>query len=98
MAADFRLGIQSYCFRKFLPLESLIDCLKKVGLKYVEIWPGHQSFDADPAELQRMLDTLASNDITMDSYGQVKFTGDEQTARKVFEFAHGRHQGHYCGP
>ena len=86
MAADFRLGIQSYCFRKFLPLESLMDCLKQVGLKYVEIWPGHQNFDVEPSQVRRMLDTLAANGIRMDSYGQVKFTSDERNARKIFEF------------
>ena len=46
MSVEFRLGIQSYCFRNFQPLSSLIDCLKQVGLRYVEVWPGHLDYAA----------------------------------------------------
>jgi sugar phosphate isomerase/epimerase len=86
MAADFPLGIQSYCFRNFKPLDRLIDCLRQVGLKHVEIWPGHLSMDSDPADMQQALDTLAANGITVSSCGQIAFKGDEAATRKVFEF------------
>jgi len=86
MSANFRIGIQSYCFRKFLPLQDLIGCLKQVGLDYLELWPGHVSCDADKAQLQEVLDTLAANGISLQSYGQVKFTDDAEAARRVFEF------------
>jgi len=86
MAADFRLGIQSYCFRTFKTLDELIQALRAVGLKYVEIWPGHQDPAADEAELRAMLDTLAANGITMDSFGLVAFGADEAPARKAMEF------------
>jgi len=86
MSADFRLGIQSYCFRNFRPLNELIESVKKVGLSYLELWPGHQGADTDPSELQRMLDTLTESGITLESYGNIKFTADEQAGRNVFEF------------
>jgi sugar phosphate isomerase/epimerase len=86
MAADFRLGIQSYCFRTFKTLPELIEALSAVGLKYVEIWPGHQDPGADEAELRTVLNTLAANGITMDSFGLATFTADEAPARKVLEF------------
>ena len=86
MAADFRLGIQSYCFRNFKPLDRLIDCLKKVGLQYLEIWPGHLSMDAPKAHLQAALDTLAQEGITPQSCGQIMFSLDQQATRNVFEF------------
>lgn len=86
MAAEFRLGIQSYCFRKFLALEELVGALKEAGLSYVEIWPRHIPADADPAEQDRALGTLRENGITVDSYGVVRFGADEAANRKVLEF------------
>lgn len=87
MPADFRLGIQSYCFRKFRPLEPLIECLKAVGLKYVEIWPKHLPFEAEADEIRSSLATLAANGISLESYGQVSFDANQQQTRAVFEFA-----------
>ena len=86
MAAEFRLGIQSYCFRKFLSLEALVGALQEAGLSYVEIWPRHIPADADPADVDRALATLKENGITVDSYGCVSFGTDEAADRKVFEF------------
>lgn len=86
MAAEFRLGIQSYCFRKFLPLDELIDALKQAGLSYVEIWPRHIPFDADPAEQDKALATLKENGITIDSYGCVNFGADEAKNRQILDF------------
>jgi inosose dehydratase len=87
MSADFRLGIQSYCFRKFLSLPDLIQALKEAGLSYVEIWPRHLSYELDRSEQHEALSTLKVQGITVDSYGQVRFGDDEAEARSVFEFA-----------
>jgi len=86
MAAQLRLGIQSYCFRKFLPLNELIDALKQAGLSYVEIWPRHIPFDADEAEQDKALGTLKENGITIDSYGCVNFGADEAKSRQILDF------------
>ena len=48
MKGDFPLGIQSYCFREFKTIRSLIDGLKKVNLPYVEIYPGHIDYRQGP--------------------------------------------------
>lgn len=87
MAGQFRLGIQSYCFRKFLPLGELVDALKQAGLSYVEIWPRHIPFDTDGTEQDKALATLAENDITVDSYGVISFDADEAKNRRIFGFA-----------
>ena len=87
MGADFRLGIQSYCFRNFLPLNELVDALNKVSLRYVEIWPKHIPYTGSKEEQQKALDTLKENNITMDSYGQVVFSADEKAARQAMEFS-----------
>ena len=87
MSAEFRLGIQSYCFRKFLPLPDLMGALDEAGLSYVEIWPRHLSWDLDRAEQEKALAALKARNLTMDSYGQVRFSNDTAQARGVFEFA-----------
>ncbi len=83
MSVDFRLGIQSYCFRTFKTIDALIDALKTVGLKYVEIWPGHLDPNADKAELTETLNVLSDNGITMDSFGVFDFTKEETQTRKA---------------
>ena len=87
MSAVFNLGIQSYCFRKFLPIPELIGALQQAGLSYVEIWPRHLSWELDRAEKDKALGMLKEEGITMNAYGQVRFNSDEQQARKIFEFA-----------
>jgi inosose dehydratase len=86
MSHEFRLGIQSYCFRNFKPLSSLIECLQQVGLRYVEIWPGHLDFAAGPKAVQSGLKALKDAGITIDSYGVVGVGGDEEKDRALFEF------------
>ncbi len=87
MKPQFRLGVQSYCFRKFQPLARLIDCLKETGLSYVELWPGHLDFKVEPAEIRQALESLHANGITADSYGVVGFGHDEVQNRRVLELA-----------
>jgi len=81
MAAEFRLGIQSYCFRKFQPLSELINCLNKVGLEYVEIWPGHLDFQAPEDEIRAGLQQVKDAGLTVDSYGAVILDTDEEKTR-----------------
>jgi len=87
MAAEFRLGIQSYCFRKFLPLPDLIAALKQAGLSYVEIWPRHIPFDSPAGVQAEALATLRKSGVTVDSYGVIGFDSDEAKNRKIFDFA-----------
>jgi sugar phosphate isomerase/epimerase len=87
MSAEFRLGIQSYCFRKFQPLSALIDCLKQVGLQYVEVWPGHLDHNAGADAVRKGLNALKDAGITIDSYGVVGVGADEAADRALFEFA-----------
>ena len=37
----WRLGIQSYSFHRFSLIEAL-DKTKELGLKYIEVYPGHR--------------------------------------------------------
>lgn len=87
MSAEFNLGIQSYCFRKFLPLPDLIDALRQAGLSYVEIWPRHLPWTLGKAEAENALDLLTHEGISVSAYGAVEFSNDEAAARPVFAFA-----------
>lgn len=87
MSATFNLGIQSYCFRKFLPIAELVDALEQAGLSYVEIWPRHLHWTLDSAEKESALSVLRDKGITVNAYGAVEFTNDEAQARPIFAFA-----------
>ncbi len=79
-----KLGVQSFCFRKFQPVSALIECLHQVGLKHVEVWPGHLSADADTvAEGIRQIQEAG---LTIDCYGVVGPSADEEKMRPAFEF------------
>jgi sugar phosphate isomerase/epimerase len=84
---DFKLGIQSYCFRKYKDIDGLTAALRKAELGYVEIWPGHVSFEQSTEEIRKALKEITDAGITVSSYGQVSFKNDEDIARKAFHFA-----------
>jgi len=83
----FKLGIQSYCFRKFLPIAELVDALGQAGLSYVEIWPNHLHWTLEKPEKEKALSVLRAKGITVNAYGAADFGNDEAYARCVFEFA-----------
>jgi len=87
MSAGFNLGIQSYCFRKFLPLPELIDALRQAGLAYVEIWPRHLQWTLGKTEVEGALALLQQEGIAVSAYGAVEFSNDEAAARPIFAFA-----------
>jgi sugar phosphate isomerase/epimerase len=87
MSAEFNLGIQSYCFRKFLPLPDLIDALRQAGLSYAEIWPRHLPWTLPQAEIDEALSLLKTEGISVSAYGAVEFDNDEAAARPIFAFA-----------
>jgi len=83
----FKLGIQSYCFRNFLPLPDLVGALEQAGLAYVELWPPHLPWDLDPAARDEALAFLKRNGIGVTAYGAVDFDADEAKSRPIFAFA-----------
>ena len=83
----FKMGVQSYCFRKF-SLKETLDHVQKLGLHYIEIYPGHFDFRKvtapDKADLKKQLE---DRDIELFSYGVVGFRKNDQPFERVFEFA-----------
>jgi len=87
MKGDFPLGIQSYCFREFKTIRSLIDGLKKVNLPYVEIYPGHIDYHQDPKKTGADLAQIRDAGISVSAYGGVELKNDEADVRKMCELA-----------
>jgi inosose dehydratase len=87
MTTGLDLGIQSYCFRKFLPMAELAEALEAAGLATVEIWPRHLHWTLARSEREDALAILSEKGITISAYGAVNLNDDESEARPIFEFA-----------
>ena len=88
MKTGSKLGIQSYCFRKFLPMPELASALEQAGLSTVEIWPEHLHWTLERSQQEQALAILQEKAITISAYGAVNLNNDEAAARPIFTFAH----------
>ncbi|MDR0823529.1 MAG: sugar phosphate isomerase/epimerase [Prevotella sp.] len=92
---DWRLSIQSYSFHKFTLVEAL-DNTKELGLKYIEVFPGHKiggkwndkvfGFDLTQEERKELKDYAQSKGIKIISTG-VYVTDDPANWEKMFTLA-----------
>jgi sugar phosphate isomerase/epimerase len=80
--AGLNMGAQSYTFRS-MSFEKACAAMKGLGLKYIEIFPGHIA-GLGPSKVKEI---LAANEITFSSYGVIGFSKDEKANRKEFEIA-----------
>jgi sugar phosphate isomerase/epimerase len=92
----WRLGVQAWTFRDRTAYEA-IDTAKKLGLKYIELYPG-QALSPDKPDAKVGVDMsddqrdglkhkLRDSGVKAVSFGVVELTNDEAAARKIFEFA-----------
>ncbi len=84
--AEFPLGIQSYCFREFRTIPSLIGALKQVSLPFVEIFPGHVDYKHDRGKTDAAIAQIRDAGISVTAYGGVTITKDERDARALCDF------------
>ena len=92
----WRLGAQAYTFRR-LTLFETIELLNRLGLRYIEIYPGQKlspempDVRSDHNLTQHQIDLLRAklkaNDVVLLNYGVVNLPADEAESRKIFEFA-----------
>lgn len=94
-APMWRLGTQAYSFRLFTFFEA-IDKTKGLGLKYIEAYPGQKlkpdsdekwNHEASPHARDEVRKKLADAGIKLVNYGVVDLGRNEESARKVFDFA-----------
>ena len=94
-AAGWKLGIQSYTFHKF-PLIDALDKTQELGLKYIEVYPGHKlggkwrdavfGYEMSPETQKEIRDLAASKGIRI--IGTGVFTTDNPADwEKEFAFA-----------
>lgn len=83
---QYRLGAQSYSFRKF-DLDGSIRCLHELGLPYMEYCGVHFPPDAADPGLAAVKAKLAREGVTALCYGVEGFTEDSAANRRKFEFA-----------
>ena len=60
----FKLGAQSYTFRKF-NTEQALKRIKGVGLRYVEFYPGHAPLTSTPGQVRALLSLCKEYQVTV---------------------------------
>src|SRR5262245_19453449 len=71
----FRLGAQSYTFRKFT-LEKALERMKKLGLRYGEFYPGHCPMTEKQEAIKAFLSLCKEYEVTPWAWGVQRFTKD----------------------
>ncbi|MCH2129777.1 MAG: sugar phosphate isomerase/epimerase [Pirellulaceae bacterium] len=84
--ADFKVGVQSYCFRKFTLPEALKH-MEALGLGFVELYPGHAPLEMNDREAQALLKQCLDHGVTPAALGVVPFSKDHGKNRRAFEHA-----------
>jgi inosose dehydratase len=82
----FKMGIQSYSLRHF-GLDDALARTKELGLKYWESFSAHIPMTTDPAKIKEYQQKAKAAGVTVLGYGVIRFTGNHDENRKVFEFA-----------
>lgn len=82
----WRMGSQSYSFRKFDTIGA-IDQLKKLGLSNIEFCGVHFPCDANDPKVAEAKKIIADMGVNVPCYGVESFGADESANRKKFEFA-----------
>jgi sugar phosphate isomerase/epimerase len=83
--AGFRLGAQSYTFRKFT-VEKALERMKKLGLKYGEFYQAHCPLTAKPEQIKAFLSLCKEYEVTPWAWGVQRFTKKHDENKRVFDF------------
>lgn len=79
------LAVQSYCFRDFKTLDSLIEQVRKVGLSKIELCGVHADF-SNQTGFDEVIKTFRDHGVTIVSIGVQGVQGNEAAERKFFDF------------
>jgi sugar phosphate isomerase/epimerase len=82
----FKVGAQSYTFRKF-KLEQALKQMKALGLRYGEFYQEHCPLTAKPEGIKAFLKLCKEYDVTPLAWGVQHFSKDHKANEKIFEFA-----------
>lgn len=84
--AGFKVGAQSYTFRKF-NLEQAVKKIADAGLHYVEFYNGHVPVNSSAEQIKAVLTLCKDNGITPVAFGVESFSKNHDANKKKFEFA-----------
>ncbi len=82
----FKMGLQSYSLRHF-SLEQTIQHVARLGLHWVEFFPGHYPVTDDESRIAQVAALLEPHDMHLPVHGVHRFGGDESHNRRIFQFA-----------
>lgn len=90
--APFRLGLQSYSLRGYKEggkpsFEKALGVANGLGIRYLEVYPGHLPVTQDSAAKKQVMDDLKGAGVEVVGYGVSHFKKGSPENRKVFEFA-----------
>jgi inosose dehydratase len=87
--AGFKLGVQSFCYHRF-DAEHAIKKIHELGLRYVEMFPGHfpgPRVGENQDGIKKTLELCKKYEVEVHTFGVERFTSDHEANRKVFDFA-----------
>src|SRR4051812_27619438 len=82
---EFRLGAQSYTFRRF-KTEQALKRMQDLGLHHVEFYSAHVAPTSTPRQVQALLRLCREYHVKPVAFGVQRFTRDHDANRKLFEF------------
>lgn len=83
----FTVGIQSYSYRNFQPLEKALEQIQILGIRNVELYRQHVPTTATEAQLKAVRSLLEKYRVTPIAFGVERFTKDHDANRRLFTFA-----------
>jgi inosose dehydratase len=81
----FKLGAQTYTFRKF-SVEKALQQMQKLGLKYGEFFQAHCPLTDKPEAIKAFLSLCKDYEVTPLAWGVQGFTKDHDANKRTFEF------------
>jgi sugar phosphate isomerase/epimerase len=78
-----KLGIQSYCFRRFNSTCQIVELCEEIGVKAIELCNVHIDVNNSKEDVK----LYRQNNIAISSYGCHGFGNNEELDKKVMEFA-----------
>jgi inosose dehydratase len=81
----FKVGAQSYTFRKF-KLEQALKKIADLGLHYVEFYNGHVPLNSTPEQIKSVLALCKDNGVTPVAFGVEGFSKNHDANKKKFDF------------
>jgi sugar phosphate isomerase/epimerase len=82
----FELGAQTYTFRNFNTEQALVR-MKKLGLRYAELYQKHAPLESTPAQIKALLRLCRDYDVTPRAWGVQNFSKNHGENRRAFDFA-----------